>query len=490
MVVNKKNKEKNPKLFVSYCWTNSDHEQWVLNLSTELRDSGVDVILDKWDLKEGNDSYAFMEKMVSDGSIKKVLIISDREYTEKANTRKGGVGTESTIISPEVYENQDQNKFVAIACENDNKGKPYLPIFYKSRIHIDMTDASLYSEKFEQIMRWIFNKPIDLKPEIGIVPAYIQEADGISMPTSAQAKRVIHALREGKSSAEGDLRNYSNTFSQSLEKFRMPGFESKSDGEFDNEVIKNIEQFIPFRNEFLNVFDSICMYSPSKENIDFIHNCVESILNYLEPPIDVQNYTDWDFDNFIFIAHELFLYLVTLLVKNKRFQLLDQFLNKMYFIERNSHFGYNPLVDYTYMNKSVKSLTSRNARLNLGRSSLQADLIKERVVGTGIKFEQLMQSDFILFFRRYFTKIEHISSWWPITIVHRSRSYSPFEIFIRAQSKEYFEKIKVVIAVNHLDEITPIIDKLNKGEIQLPRIGLFSMNVSSLIGYDKLASIG
>jgi hypothetical protein len=30
-----------------------EHQQWVLNLATELRESGVDVILDKRDLKEG-----------------------------------------------------------------------------------------------------------------------------------------------------------------------------------------------------------------------------------------------------------------------------------------------------------------------------------------------------------------------------------------------------------------------------------------------------
>ena len=58
-----------PKLFISYSWSNASHEQWVLDLATELRESGIDVILDKWDLKEGHDSVAFMEKMVTDPDI-------------------------------------------------------------------------------------------------------------------------------------------------------------------------------------------------------------------------------------------------------------------------------------------------------------------------------------------------------------------------------------------------------------------------------------
>ena len=61
-----------PRLFVSYSWTSRDHEAWVLRFATELRESGIDVILDKWDLREGHDAHAFMEKMVTDPEIKKV----------------------------------------------------------------------------------------------------------------------------------------------------------------------------------------------------------------------------------------------------------------------------------------------------------------------------------------------------------------------------------------------------------------------------------
>ena len=57
------------KLFISYSWTSQDHETWVLNLAKELVENGVHVVIDKWDLKEGQDSYSFMEKMVSDTEI-------------------------------------------------------------------------------------------------------------------------------------------------------------------------------------------------------------------------------------------------------------------------------------------------------------------------------------------------------------------------------------------------------------------------------------
>ena len=95
-----------PRTFISYSWTSPAHGQWVMDLATQLVESGVDVILDKWNLREGHDAVQFMESMVTDPNVTKVIVISDKTYAEKADARKGGVGTESQIISPEIYKKQ------------------------------------------------------------------------------------------------------------------------------------------------------------------------------------------------------------------------------------------------------------------------------------------------------------------------------------------------------------------------------------------------
>src|SRR5690606_21648479 len=92
-----------PKIFISYSWTTPQHEDWVINLAERLVSDGVDVIIDKWNLKEGHDKYNFMETMVKSPDIQKVLIILDKKYSEKAEKRTGGVGTETQIISPKIY---------------------------------------------------------------------------------------------------------------------------------------------------------------------------------------------------------------------------------------------------------------------------------------------------------------------------------------------------------------------------------------------------
>ena len=108
-----------PKVFISYSWTSEEHKEYVLNLAEKLRCDGVDVILDRWDLKKRHDKYAFMERMVNDPTVDKVLVVSDRMYAEKADERTGGVGTESQIVSQEIYGNVAQEKFIPIVTELD-----------------------------------------------------------------------------------------------------------------------------------------------------------------------------------------------------------------------------------------------------------------------------------------------------------------------------------------------------------------------------------
>ncbi len=116
-----------PKVFISYSWTSKAHQALIQQWAERLISDGIDVVLDLFDLKEGQDKYAFMERMVTDSGVTHVLVFCDKLYAEKADARRAGVGTESQIISKEVYEKVGQSKFIPIACEITGKGGPCLP---------------------------------------------------------------------------------------------------------------------------------------------------------------------------------------------------------------------------------------------------------------------------------------------------------------------------------------------------------------------------
>ncbi len=473
-----------PKLFISYSWSHAEHEQWVVNLATELRESGVDVILDKWDLKEGHDAVAFMEQMVTNPEIKKVVMICDEEYAAKADGRSGGVGTETQIISREVYEKQTQEKFVAVLSEKDANGKPVLPTYYKSRIYIDLSEPDRYTENFERLLRWIFDKPLYVKPELGSRPSFLSGGEHISLGTTAFFKRCIDAIKNQKAYAAGAFDEYCNSFVSNLERFRL----LKPDGEFDDALIENIEEFLPYRNEAVQLFVTVAQYAPTTEFIQRIHRMFESLIPFMENPADISRGNDWDFDNFRFLIHELFLYALSVLLKHDRFDQANCLLEERYYLPGNSDYGRDVMVNFVVFRKHMMSLEQRNKRLGLSRLSVRADLLKERCNGTGIDFRYLMQADFVAFMRAEVAAASEHDRWWPETLVYLGHFGGPLEIFARSVSKSYFDKMKILLAIDAAAALEPLLRSYQDGSRRLPRWEHQTFNPRALLGYEHLAT--
>lgn len=472
-----------PKLFISYSWSNPDHEQWVINLATNLRESGVDVIFDKWDLKEGHDAIAFMEQMVNDPEIKKVVMVCDEKYASKANSRAGGVGTETQIISRDVYEKQDQEKFVALVCEKDKEGKPYLPTYYRSRIYIDLSELDNYAENFERLLRWIFDKPLYEKPEIGNPPSFLSD-DHTSLGTTSYFRRSIDAIKNNKSYATGAFDEYCQIFTANLERFRIRKFE----GEFDDAVIKNLEDFLPYQNEILQLLIAIAQYSPVEEFIHHIHTLLENLLPYLIPPTNFP-YKDWDFDNFRFIIHELFLYSIATLLKYERFEQVNYLLEQHYYVPGNLAYGKEVMEGFDIFDYEIKSLSYRNQRLKLNRLSLRADILKQRCSVIGLEFRYLMQADFVGFMRAEIeSSNDYRLRWMPETLIFVVHSNYPFEIFARSVSKAYFDKVKVILRIQSPKDIEPLLQSYHDNRNGLPNWEYRRINPAALLGYDRLAT--
>ena len=210
----------NPKVFISYSWHPEENKIRVEQLARRLMSDGVDVTLDVWSLKDGQDKYVFMEKMVTDSDINKVLIICNRDYAEKADCRKGGVGTESTIMSDEIYSKADQTKFLPVVFEKDNDGMIYKPHFLKSRIHIDMSSDDCYEMGYDQLLRDIFDKPLIKKPALGCMPAYLDTDEPVFLSTAVE-QRFLKVKNEASSSFKDGIERYFEKLIASLDQFRI-----------------------------------------------------------------------------------------------------------------------------------------------------------------------------------------------------------------------------------------------------------------------------
>lgn len=475
-----------PRAFISYSWSNPEHEQWVVDLADELGDSGVHVLLDKFDLREGHDSIAFMERMVNDPDVKKVLLICDKVYADKTNNRTGGVGTEAQIISPKVYSEADQNKFVAVLKERDDEGKPYLPTYYASRIYIDLSNQENYAQEFERLVRWINDKPLYQRKPIGQRPAYLDEEPDISLGTTPHFRRAIDAIKGYKPSAGGALTEYFKTIATNFERLRIVRDQSR---EWDEQFLENVSSTIPLRNELNQIFEAIAVYDTTGDFGSKVHRFFESLIPYFDRPANVSSWSETDFDNFKFLGYEFFIHALTAFIAHERFDLCSRLLNEHYYNERNQATGQDTMVDFSVFRGNISALQYRNQRMNTRYFSPVGMLIKERLTGTGLTEFKLAQAEFVAYLRSEMAAVESNSwsRWWPNMLVFTRSMHGPFEIFARAQSRAYFDRVKGMFGVKQIDDFKPVLEAHSSGE-RAPRYDYVSISISRLMGADKLAT--
>ncbi len=111
-------------------------------------------------------------------------------------------------------------------------------------------------------------------------------------------------------------------------------------------------------------------------------------------PEHVTQWSEWDFDNFIFIVHELFLYAVAVLIKHERFDQANFLMEQKYYMPGNSDYGRDVMVSFIVFRKYMRSLEHRNKRLGLRSISVIADLLKELCTVTGVDVRILIQAEF------------------------------------------------------------------------------------------------
>ena len=135
-----------PRVFISYSHDSKEHKEWTNQLAADLRKNGIDVTLDQWDLSLGQDISLFMQNGIANSD--KVLLICTENYVRKSEVGKGGVGFERLIVTAEVVQSIDTNKFIPIIV--GQVGEPKVPKFLGPRLYSDFRDPAARFEKLEE----------------------------------------------------------------------------------------------------------------------------------------------------------------------------------------------------------------------------------------------------------------------------------------------------------------------------------------------------
>lgn len=482
--------KEHPKVFISYSWSGAEHEQFVMELATALRTHGVDAILDKWRLKPGQDKYVFMESMVTDPSVTKVLVLCDRKYQEKANSRAGGVGTESQIISQELYAKVTQTKFIPVVCERGKNGEDFLPIFMKGRIYVDLSSDELYGEGLDELLRQIFDQPLYPEPQLGEAPAFLRPESG-GLPMAKELAGVLRSIRDGKANREGLEMLFVRSVVAEVNRLyvRPAGKEG-----YDEDIYQAILKTKGLRDQMSEYADAVASFS--SDDPKALKACIytlEQMGQKFGPPIENGTYVEGWADLYRFFALELSLVLTASLLRYERWQSLRSLLKYPYLV-RTDHSNAKT-VDITAFDTYIVSMDEhRNNRLRTNRASMTADMLKERCSTENIPFQELVQADVFLALYGVVHAEESQSEgvhhfWAPRTSVY-STDARRLPIFLKAVDPDIRSGIRTALSVSgavdmaaRVEAARPLLnDFKNLSQGQFPRFNFAeAINLQTLI---------
>lgn len=474
-----------PKAFISYSWTNQAHQETVKAWADRLIADGVEVILDLYDLKEGDDKFAFMEKMISDSAITHVLVISDQEYSQKADSRKKGVGTESQIISKEIYEKTEQSKFIPIVCEFDDEMNPYLPIFLRSRIWIDFSTLEAVNGNWERLIRLLFDRPLHQKPKLGTPPAFISNADNIpsnpSLAKFSSLKQIILNSKPGQAAARSDFLAALFDHVNEIKSRSRPEIQ-----DFAASVVEESNKLVQVRDQFV---DWILLERTGASSGELESSLLEAMEKLRE--LKYQSDIPYPWSEIWTEAYELFLYelihyIVASLLKTEAFSLINAVLNHHYLIPKNERHGNSRFEGFESFYKYSETLISFLSPEGRTLRSAAAELIKRQATRPDLPFSELIQADLLLAMAAFCTRDRE---WFPQLMFYAGR-FQEFPFFIKASRRKDFLRLAQVLGVNDADSLrTDVAEGMKRAQTDRWNIGVREGDLRRAANLDDLDSL-
>lgn len=448
-----------PKVFLSYSWTDLSHQELVKHWADRLVADGIDVVLDIYDLKEGDDKFAFMEAMVTDPTVTHVLVICDRAYAEKANARKAGVGTESQIISGEVYARVKQSKFIPIVCEFGEDGEPILPTFMKSRMWINFSSSEAENDNWEQLVRLLYGKPQHVKPKKGKAPTFI--TSDVPTPTS-EAYAKFNSLKQAVLQDKKGLKHYRRDFIDACISYadELRVRERPDVTSMGEKIVEDCGKLKAVRD---HLCDWVLLESEISDEAEFSESLIEVLEKLRElksKPSEINQWNDSWFDAHSVFVYETFLYIVAALLKSGAYSTLNEVFSSHYLIPKSDNNGLSNFERFDCFYGYSESLQSVLAPENQRLHAPAAELIKRQADREDIPFSEIRQAELLILLISFITPDTH---WYPGTL-HYSSYGNGYPFFVRAAQHKSFSKLAKITGISDADKLR---EKVKEGHVRL-----------------------
>jgi hypothetical protein len=224
------------------------------------------------------------------------------------------------------------------------------------------------------------------------------------------------SIYDGSSDRKLLLRDYISGLVNNLIK-KYPGRATTDD--YDEKLIEAIEGTKDEVREFKQVIEAIADNNDESSLLG-LYQGFKPLLHQYDNPVGFSGTFDRrDFDYFKFVGNEMFVLIISVLLKDQKWDLIKKILEENIIVNNVRH--QRKSVDYTYFNQGILSLGHRNTRLKLNRVSIMADmLVKRREYEGQNSSQEYLDADFFLFIKgESSNKGENADfSWYPFTSVY------------------------------------------------------------------------
>lgn len=408
-----------PKVFVSYSWKSKETVAFVINLVEQLIDKDVEVVFDRYDLKPGADKFKFMESAVRGEDIDKVLIICDAAYKAKADGREGGVGDETCLITPELYASVDQQRYIPIILEKDDRGKPILPIYLEARIGLDFSVEEEFDEYFELLLRNLYGVPALKRPKRGTPPDFATDESVESSKLRRKLQEIQRLIRQGKNHRAQLSEFHEDYIEAVLGHCRDKALPLRETGSDYQRVISGFEELRKVRDHYYELLmlvtgtdDDMAVFSA-----ELLKELRERSRHQFDHGIDY----NMRYDRVDFLLWEMVVGTVAIMLKGKRYKEAGRFIRWTFFL-----CGYqkgpeepNRITVFMFESSILEGIYKPTTEWR-DKISLSAKMLLERDWKPALSDENLMIADLVIHQVLDTVVNEYDLRWHPMTAVYSS----------------------------------------------------------------------
>jgi hypothetical protein len=226
-----------------------------------------------------------------------------------------------------------------------------------------------------------------------------RQMPGVEINPASLADLACRAIEEGRPNAPALVRRFMESLPGQLD----PLFPKRTPGaQADDDLVAAIEETKPLVVDFSRVAEAIANHG-AQDTARTLFKGFENILaGYdVKPGFAGGGVTSSDFDLSKFVGHELMVTLVTLLLRDERWEILSEVLGASLIVHTVA--TGRQLARFDWLSQVVELLSLRNSRVRPPRISTHADLLKDRHTSDPLRvltpWDQFAEADFLLYLR-------------------------------------------------------------------------------------------